>query len=147
MEQLTILQLLDSPIFWFSTVIIGIVVGMIGNFSTDTLKKILARFSETQRKKSDEQERAFKLEVQDLLDNPSKVIDLKIEAIYILLSNVFKLLFYLLATNLLFGMQHLGMLGITINFLISVLAVVTSLSVIKNHIHIREVLKAYKLSK
>jgi len=146
MEQLTIPQLLASPTFWFSAVIVGILVGVIGNFATNGLQKIWAKFSETQRKKNDEQEKAFQLEVQDLVANPSKVTDLKLEAIYSLLSNIVRLMFYLVLTNLAISIP-LGVINLAFSAAFSVLAVSIAQSAIKNDNHVRKVLKAYELSK
>lgn len=138
----TIPQLLASPTFWFTTVIAGIIVGILGNFATNGIQKIWGRFSETQRMKSEAQEKAFQAEVQDLIDNPSKVVDIKLDAIYSLLSNIAKLMFYLALTNLALGIPINGITFI-FNVAFSVFAVSIALSAIKNDDYTRKILKAY----
>ena len=88
MPEPTLFDLFQSPNFWFGTVIVGIIVGVIGNFLSGWIQKVYARYSERQRKKNQEKERRFQKDLQRLFDVPSEVLELRIKILYDLLKDV-----------------------------------------------------------
>ena len=149
MDEITISQLLTSPIFWFSTVLVGIIVGVVGNFFTNFINKMWANFSESKRKENEEKQKAFLAEVQSLVADSSKATELKIDAIYFLLSSAVRLMFYLLLSNFVFFVPAMlpiiesQYLVIFLNITLSILAVPIATSALNRSDHVRQVLHEY----
>ncbi|MGD8457012.1 MAG: hypothetical protein PVF83_11545 [Anaerolineales bacterium] len=144
MDISIITNLLGSQEFWFRAVIVATIVGVGSKFIANGLENLIAHISKEQRKRNEEKKSIFDSEVKDLINNPTKVNDLKIDATYSLLSNVIRLLFYLILMNFvsIFPLG-IGLANSAFNLIISVFAVSTTLSAIRDNNHTRSLLKEY----
>ncbi len=74
-----LIKQMSTPAWWISVVVVGILVNIFSDYLKIGLDRFSGRFSD-KRKRTNERERVlFEKEVQKLLDNPSKVTDVKIE--------------------------------------------------------------------
>lgn len=64
-----ILTLLGSPVFWFGSVLVGIIIGIAGNFAADGIKQYWGRFSASQRSRNEEERRRIIKEAKKCIDN------------------------------------------------------------------------------
>jgi uncharacterized membrane protein YbhN (UPF0104 family) len=71
-----LIKQMSTPAWWISVVIVGVLVNIFSDYLKLGLDRFFGRFS-AKRKHANERERIFiEKEVQELLDTPSKVIDI-----------------------------------------------------------------------
>jgi hypothetical protein len=74
-----LIKQMSTPAWWINVVVVGILVNIFSDYLKIGLDRFLGRFSD-KRKRTNERERVlFEKEVQELIDTPSKVTDVKIE--------------------------------------------------------------------
>lgn len=68
--------------YWWLILLMGLIMGIIGNFFSDGIKKVIGIFSSRQREKNLEEGRRFDKQVDYLVNNPNEIINSKIDATY-----------------------------------------------------------------
>jgi hypothetical protein len=74
-----LIKQMSTPAWWISVVVVGILVNLFSDYLKIGLDRFFGKFSD-KRKRTNERERfIFEKKVEELLDAPSKVTDLKLE--------------------------------------------------------------------
>lgn len=69
-----IVALLLDPIFWFATIFIGLLLSVVANFATDSIRQFLKRFSAKQRERDQELQEGFEMHVKGCIADPSVLV-------------------------------------------------------------------------
>jgi len=77
-----ILNDLLNPSWWISVVVAGFIVNLLSSYTKPGIDKVWSEFSATRRKKLEEETAEFQQEIKKLLDEPSKIYDVKLDVIY-----------------------------------------------------------------
>lgn len=64
-----ILALLISPVFWFSTVFLALVLSIVGNLATDGVKQFWGRYSARQRERNEKRHKRITAEAEKCIDD------------------------------------------------------------------------------
>ena len=115
-------------IWWLvSVVIMGVLINLFSSFIYPRIEKLIAKQSESRRQKLEAQQRKFQDQVENLVENPDRITDLKIDlilshlkailyvALGLIVINVFPIIakfFYIRYLDLLFYSLSLGVVAL-----------------------------------
>ncbi len=88
MDLNEISELVKSPVFWFATVFVSLLVSIVGNFLYARFQNLWAKFSTRQAEKNTAKQKAFHDLVTEAHRKGIKVSDMEIHAIYLTLWNL-----------------------------------------------------------
>ena len=90
MDELT--KLLVTPAWWISTVIVAFVVNVLAAYAKPWFDRVWATWSESRRNKLEEAEKVDDKIVQYLIEDRTRIVDIRTEATYYLLRVVLALM-------------------------------------------------------
>jgi hypothetical protein len=130
----------SDPTWWISVVVVGLLINLASDYLKPLLDRILGSFSNARKRANEKQALLFQDDLQKLVNDPSKVTDLKFDIIYFNLRTVL-----LIAISL--AINAVLEIIFPINILFSVTPLVYALVNMNNERYYRKVLAAYEKSK
>lgn len=71
-----------NPGWWISVVVVGLLINLASDYLKPAIDKFVERFSAARKQANEKQKLSFKEDVQELLNEPSKVADLQLDVLY-----------------------------------------------------------------
>lgn len=91
-----IVELIKSPLFWFSSVFVGIIVSVISNLFSKYFENALSKLSKKQELKNKAKKKEFEEKIESAIRKVTKVSDLEVHSIYKTIWSFFILFVFLL---------------------------------------------------
>jgi hypothetical protein len=74
-----LIKQMSTPAWWISVVIVGVLVNIFSDYLKLGLDRFFGRFSDKRKHANEREIILIEKKVQELLDTPSKVIDVRVE--------------------------------------------------------------------
>lgn len=132
MDFNNILELMKSTTFWFTTIFMGLVVSLVGNFLSSQLQNLWGKFSKRQAQKNAAKQKAFDDLVQDIHRKGVHLSDMEIHSMYITLLNLLylvALLIIILLLNVISNSTLVGQIMVIILWLVLIIIANRSINI------------------
>ena len=142
-----LIKQLSSPIWWVSVIVAGFLVNLFAAYAKPIIDKIVSRYSKARRDRVEDHKRRLDGTIDYLLDNPSEVMDLKLDVITTIMQIILSSAFAIFVTQLLDMLMKLGYfhweIGTLLKIIIYLIFSVRIIMSVRKYFLLKRILNAY----
>lgn len=131
---------ISDPTWWVSVVVVGLLINLASDYLKPLLDRLMEKSSAVRKRANEKQAIRFQSDLNQLLDDPSRVIDLKLDILYFNLRSVLQIAISLAVNAILEPI-------FPVNTILSITLLTYAFGNMKEDSYCRKVLRAYLKAK